>query len=988
MKKDSKSHPVHRIETINNNLQAVISSNEGFISSYLAEQILELPVDLQFFSTTHFDEIEHLKTNSRFTEKVVIDAEDISNRLQEKPNYIFQIINTNQTLEDLSKEEKRARMLLEISKNYDSKFQLVIVMDGFKNSSTKSKDVIQGKVSKDINYQIISKVRDIKKMIFELSNLYTVNSRVSRIWDVYGPRMSLDISWHMAKLLYEFQNNQSLTVSGEGLIPLFPLYITDANTAIIKAMFTEATKGQSLDIIGVEQITVLNLTYKLRETILKETNQLYEIEFSTISKQNEAIETRQRLTIRDNASQTLKSLGWTPGVSLEAGLVKTLKWLSSKPKTTEEISPSINRNIAKGIQKREETKLPSKIKQVKKMKGKKRTLIATAFVIIIAILFPIVLFTSTLALGGVRLLRSYRELNQGNFKSAEKLAQKASGNFIKARSQLTQASRLLPKSSVLEKEKIVASGYMEIGQLLSQAFFHTARTAQLSFSLREDLLTNENNSLMIPLEKVNLELRQLYEKLSKVDALLQAGFEGLSEAQIKATNPNLYLVHKKTNFYRRLIADLLNVTDLVPQIFGLSNQKKYLILLQNSSELRPTGGFIGSYALITLDNAQIKDIKVEDVYTADGQLKGHVEPPAEIKKYLGEAGWYMRDANWDPDFPSSAKQIEWFFKKETGINVDGVIALNLFTVQEILGVLGPIELPDYNLVVTAENLFSVAEYHSEVNFFPGSTQKKDFLESLANSIFVALQQENTQTSLKIFEALYRSLENGQLLVFHQDNQVQQTFNSLGWDGSLKNIKCVNANSGSGCNPIYFAIREANVGVNKANYFLLRNLALHTNIDESGLLSTATIVLNNDSPDNNWPGGVYKNYLRVYLNESSKVSSIKVNGEKLDPSLIDIKAEHDKLVVGFLTTTQPKQETEVEIKFESSALQFQNGKAQLALLFQKQSGTQDDPLTITFSLPDWLAIKNSNSSMNIKNNSAKLTQKLERDLFLIIDFEIQ
>ena len=67
-------------------------------------------------------------------------------------------------------------------------------------------------------------------------------------------------------------------------------------------------------------------------------------------------------------------------------------------------------------------------------------------------------------------------------------------------------------------------------------------------------------------------------------------------------------------------------------------------------ELRPTGGFIGSYAIMTFDKGRLAEIVVNDVYTADGQLKGHVDPPEPIRKYLGEGGWFLRDSNWDPDF--------------------------------------------------------------------------------------------------------------------------------------------------------------------------------------------------------------------------------------------------------------------------------------------------------------------------------------------------
>lgn len=96
-------------------------------------------------------------------------------------------------------------------------------------------------------------------------------------------------------------------------------------------------------------------------------------------------------------------------------------------------------------------------------------------------------------------------------------------------------------------------------------------------------------------------------------------------------------------------------------------------------ELRSTGGFIGSFAVLSFENGKLYDMPIYDVYDADGQLKGHVEPPKPIKNILGEANWYLRDSNFDPDFPTSARRAEWFMKKTLNLDLDGTIAVNVNT---------------------------------------------------------------------------------------------------------------------------------------------------------------------------------------------------------------------------------------------------------------------------------------------------------------------
>ena len=68
--------------------------------------------------------------------------------------------------------------------------------------------------------------------------------------------------------------------------------------------------------------------------------------------------------------------------------------------------------------------------------------------------------------------------------------------------------------------------------------------------------------------------------------------------------------------------------------------------------------------------------QIQDVHVVDGQLKGHVDPPTPIKELLEQEHWYLRDSNWNPDFTISGEKAAWFYEKETGLKVDGVIAVD------------------------------------------------------------------------------------------------------------------------------------------------------------------------------------------------------------------------------------------------------------------------------------------------------------------------
>jgi len=176
------------------------------------------------------------------------------------------------------------------------------------------------------------------------------------------------------------------------------------------------------------------------------------------------------------------------------------------------------------------------------------------------------------------------------------------------------------------------------------------------------------------------------------------------------------------------------ILKIIPEILGLDGRRReYMVLFQNESEIRPTGGFIGSYGLISFQKGRLIDFEVKDIYEADGQLKGHVEPPWEIKAHLGEANWYMRDANWNPDFVKTSADIQWFLEKETQKRVDGVVGIDLAVVRAMLGVTGPIKVTDFKETIDKDNLYEQANFMLKLNFFPVRAKKQVFWERWGNN---------------------------------------------------------------------------------------------------------------------------------------------------------------------------------------------------------------------------------------------------------------
>ncbi len=959
---------VHNLEEISQNPGAVLFTNEGFVTSYLAQKLLELPIKLTIISEHSIDELQHLKQNERVSVLEGKESSMINSPEIKSADYLFILIDANNpNIKDKIEQTKTL-----VNQNSSSNSKILIVLLGMDNLSN-----------------CVDLVNQIKSGEAEGG---VKDTRFIITFDVYGPTMPRDSSWEFSKFISQIQKGQSITIKGEGLSSLYPIYATDVANSIAKAMFSEGSKGKTLFILGNEEITALNLAYKLREKTLKLTGKLFEIHFAKDSL-GEDMNDRvlQRTQIKQEAKRAQELLNLVPETSLDSGIETTIKWfkksiVDSKQHLQDEKQAKLAQISKKSpVKHQKQVKSQTEMKKKKFMGGKANKIFIKLFLILmsVALLFPLITIV-TLGSGAVSLKAAFENSKKAEFLKAEKQARWSGLFFKKAGDQLIAATRLLPLPNTNRAIASTLDNLIQTGETTSQTLIHLARAGNQGLALKQKLFDEEGGDFQQNINSLSNELRITSSKLALLEIQLAALQKQSSNKIFLALNINVGNVQKIIRQKREILTDAVNLLNLTPQLLGIGDEKTYLILLQNNAELRPTGGFIGSYALVSLKNGKLEKFTVEDVYTADGQLKGHVEPPEEIKKHLGEAGWYLRDANWDPDFPTAATKIEWFFEKETGTKVDGVIALNLIVIKDILDAVGPVKLQDYDEMITADNLFEIAEERSEINFFPGSTQKRDFLGKLASNLLYTLENAQTKQILGIATAVSKSLNGKQLLFFTHNSKTQKALNELGWDGSLANTSCdqdlVN------CDKTYIALREANLGVNKANHFLKRNVSINLTVGEDKTETTLKIWYFNNSSENKWPGGTYKNYMRIYFDETKEIKSVKVNGEKLLESQISLKAEHQKQVIGFLMNVPPQKEGIVEIVTSEDGVEFENNQAKIAMLVQKQPGTQSDPLSITFNYPEGVLETTISINGKVQKKTSPLTLNLSTDIDLVVDLQ--
>ncbi len=366
-----------------------------------------------------------------------------------------------------------------------------------------------------------------------------------------------------------------------------------------------------------------------------------------------------------------------------------------------------------------------------------------------------------------------------------------------------------------------------------------------------------------------------------------AGGCGFSAYRVgKSILENNFQLSTINNQLLRWCSNGLPFVDRLPQF--LSN-KKYVVLLQNNYEIRPSGGFMGSYIALSTQPSGLNNIQFQDIYVPDGQLIGHVDPPMPVQQSFQQGWWKLRDSNYDPDFNIAGEQIAWFFS-QANEPVDGLIAINLPLAGKILEITGPIKLVDYPETITSENLYSLAQMYAEVNFFPGSTQKRDFLGAVGKELVARLKAIKPVQIIKLGKLIYSQLKTHQILVWFKDPQLQKEIQFRGWDGGL----------GSSANTDYLYIIDTNLGANKANCCVTRSVDHQITGLESKLQINYqnTGQFHNPTPPVFW-GGDYNNFVRVILPENTEIKNIIVNNQTLEFTKAYVwqsKIEYEKYII--------------------------------------------------------------------------------------------
>ena len=252
----------------------------------------------------------------------------------------------------------------------------------------------------------------------------------------------------------------------------------------------------------------------------------------------------------------------------------------------------------------------------------------------------------------------------------------------------------------------------------------------------------------------------------------------------------------------------------LPSFLGAEAPRRYFLGVQTSGELRATGGLIGFYAVLGVDDGAFTLGAVEVYEGLDdeagddpnarvitgpiGRLSGPREQAAEAPGWFTsryghtEATARFSNINVDPDLPTTARIAMDLYELRTGERLDGMILIDPIGLQAILEATGStLDLPPSLAAqaglpdtLLAEDFaqFVMVDIYERLGSGRGA-ERKALLAEVGTAAFAEVFSE-TWDGVAVAQAIVEAAAGRHLQVFSEDDAEQASFVAVGTAGAF------------------------------------------------------------------------------------------------------------------------------------------------------------------------------------------------------------
>ena len=498
--------------------------------------------------------------------------------------------------------------------------------------------------------------------------------------------------------------------------------------------------------------------------------------------------------------------------------------------------------------------------------------------------------------------RAQKRLAAGALKDARYQTLTGAAAAARARAGFESNSPLLDVAAAIPE---VGDALGEVGHLVDAAGY-SARAAVGTLEIAQSALRGPDRIVAQDPEDptgsfIRLDrIEAVGETISNVHANVGAASRALEAVNLDKLPSRARRAIKdgtaKARKTRAVLSDAVAGFKILPGVLGANGPRTYLLGMQNSAELRGTGGAILQYQLLKVDEGRLELLPTETVYKVDVERQTLDIPlPADA--------WYVRgivdaqrfgNANWSPDWPLSAKltlayarAAEKTFPDVVDFpeRIDGVIGVDPIAMQQVMRGVGAYKTKKSRHRITAKNVVPFVLYKAYASYpIPG--RRRFVLREVVDGFYEGLINPERPTELA--QGLGRALSAKDMQIWLARRNEQAFLERMKWSGAITDID----------DEDYLYVVEQNVGGNKLDYYAQQTDRVFVKLfDGDATVSTEVSIKNGVFlPQPRWAMGdtgsvascqlvgtcpVHRPMVNVYVPRSAQLLRAFVRGTRLD-----------------------------------------------------------------------------------------------------------
>lgn len=224
--------------------------------------------------------------------------------------------------------------------------------------------------------------------------------------------------------------------------------------------------------------------------------------------------------------------------------------------------------------------------------------------------------------------------------------------------------------------------------------------------------------------------------------------------------------------------------DLLPQMLGADGQTRtYIVIAQNNSELRSTGGLPGAWGTVSVTDGAISMGEFRSILHADGlQVEATDEERAATMTNIDTD---PAQVNCIPDFSRVGKLAKDYWAQAGYGDVDGVIAVDPVFLQRLLALTGGVTAPD-GTVVDGSNAAQEILSGTYWKYGDDPNAQDAYFASVAGLAFGQIMGNLGNADITdLIDVIGQSGADGRLLAWMANEEEQALMEAIGVSGALE-----------------------------------------------------------------------------------------------------------------------------------------------------------------------------------------------------------